>query len=82
LNTGVARMNLEFGGKNPDVSRVLYTHGTFDGWTKVAAEESFGPDAIVIMIEGGVKFCFTTQPSCNVSVCLFRCGSRSRFDLL
>jgi Serine carboxypeptidase S28 len=49
-------MNLEFGGKSPDVSRVVYTHGTFDGWTKVAAEESFGPDAIVIMIEGGAKF--------------------------
>lgn len=54
LNAGVDKMNLNYGGKSPDVSRVIFTHGTFDGWTKVAAEQSFGPDAIVIMIEGGV----------------------------
>jgi len=52
LDAGVARTNLEFGGKTPDVTRAIFTHGSFDGWTKVAAEESFGVDAIVLMIEG------------------------------
>jgi len=73
-------MNLEFGGKSPDVSRVVYTHGTFDGWTKVAAEESFGPDAIVIMIEGEVKF-FNLQNQVVMKMFAYRRGTRCRFGL-
>jgi hypothetical protein len=77
-------MNLEFGGKSPDVSRVIYTHGSFDGWTKVAAEETFGPSAIVEMIEGA-EFSFLSfkQPGLKFECFIFfRCGTRSRLDLL
>ncbi|XP_065331732.1 putative serine protease K12H4.7 [Cloeon dipterum] len=49
--TGVARTNLEFGGKTPDVTRTIFTHGTFDGWSKVAAETDINPDAPVIVIQ-------------------------------
>jgi len=52
LQSGVERTNLEFGGKNPDVTRVLFTHGSFDGWTKVAAETDVGPESPVIIIDG------------------------------
>ncbi|XP_065345057.1 putative serine protease K12H4.7 [Cloeon dipterum] len=51
LEAGVARTNLEFGGKAPEVTRAIFTHGTFDGWSKVAAETDINPEAPVIMIQ-------------------------------
>jgi hypothetical protein len=52
LEAGVARINFEYGGKTPDVTRVLYTHGSFSGWRKLAAESDLGPTTPVLIIEG------------------------------
>jgi hypothetical protein len=54
-------MNLEYGGKEPDVTRVIYSHGTFDGWTKVATEVDFGIDNLVIMIQGSQSITNATK---------------------
>jgi hypothetical protein len=52
LQTAVDRLNVEYGGKNPQVTRVLFTHGSFDAYTKLAAETDINPDAPVEIIDG------------------------------
>ncbi|XP_059473028.1 thymus-specific serine protease-like [Neocloeon triangulifer] len=66
LEAGVARTNLEYGGKIPDVTRAIFTHGSFDGWTKVAAEADINADAPVIVIQdvghAAEQFFFENDP--------------------
>jgi hypothetical protein len=49
---GVAQTNLKFGGLNPNVTRVLYTHGTLDPWHLLGITENLNAETAVILIEG------------------------------
>lgn len=49
---GVSRTNLEYGGLNPDVTRVVYTQGSLDPWHALGRDTDLSADAPVIMIEG------------------------------
>ncbi|CAB3371971.1 Hypothetical predicted protein [Cloeon dipterum] len=49
---GVDRTNLEYGGLNPDVTRVLYTHGSLDPWHALGRETDLSPESPVILIAG------------------------------
>ncbi|KAF4517838.1 hypothetical protein B566_EDAN008780 [Ephemera danica] len=48
---GIARTNLVYGGINPDVTHVLYTHGSLDPWYPIGVLQDLGPDTPMIMIE-------------------------------
>jgi hypothetical protein len=43
---------LEYGGLNPDVTRVLYTQGSLDPWHALGRETDLSVDSPVIMIDG------------------------------
>ncbi|XP_059468326.1 putative serine protease K12H4.7 [Neocloeon triangulifer] len=50
--SGVDRSNLEYGGLNPEITRVIYTHGSLDPWHALGRETDLNPDSPVIMIDG------------------------------
>jgi Serine carboxypeptidase S28 len=49
---GVAQTNLKYGGLNPNVTRVIYTHGTLDPWYLLGITENLNAETAVILIEG------------------------------
>ncbi|CAB3379672.1 Hypothetical predicted protein [Cloeon dipterum] len=51
LEAGIERTNLLYGGKNPKISRVVYTVGTLDPVNPVQMEEDLNPESPVIFIE-------------------------------
>jgi hypothetical protein len=51
---GLARTNLIYGGRTPDVTRVVYSHGSLDPWHPYGILQDLGPDAPVVMMNGGV----------------------------
>jgi Serine carboxypeptidase S28 len=49
---GVAQTNLKYGGLNPNVTRVLYTHGTLDPWYLLGITENLNSETAVILMDG------------------------------
>jgi hypothetical protein len=49
---GVSRTNLEYGGLNPDVTRVVYTQGSLDPWHALGRDTDLSANSPVIMIDG------------------------------
>lgn len=50
LDANTRRINLIFGGKNPNVKNILYTHGEIDPWSVTGILETLSPDAEVMII--------------------------------
>ncbi|XP_059468622.1 putative serine protease K12H4.7 [Neocloeon triangulifer] len=63
LEAGVARTNLLYGGKKPNVSRVVYTVGSLDPFNPVQMSEEPNPDAPLIIIEGASHCVDITSPA-------------------
>lgn len=47
-----ARLNVEFGGLTPNVTRVVFTSGSRDPWRYLGIQEELNEESPVIVIEG------------------------------
>ncbi|CAB3379670.1 Hypothetical predicted protein [Cloeon dipterum] len=63
LEAGVERTNLLYGGKQPDVTRVVYTVGSLDPFNPVQMSEEPNVDAPVIIIQGASHCIDITSPA-------------------
>lgn len=55
LDAGAARTNLLHGGRNPQVSRVIYTVGTLDPVSPAQMNEDLNPESPVVFMEGNER---------------------------
>lgn len=50
----VLRKNATYGGLNPSITNVVFTHGQLDPWRALGVQKSLNKDAIAIVIPGMV----------------------------
>lgn len=51
-HNGVAKTNANYGGYNPQVTRVISIHGTVDPWHAIGLKQDVNQDAPVIVVPG------------------------------